>query len=298
MGGPAELFPWWLWLLCGMWAGTFVLRSLLLPTSDWRWVFDSLLAVYSALLVFMCVGNQKTQEGLVFATVSARVLLYLGLVVTFAGVLLATSGRGELWAAIGQFVSLSGCVLLGILWNSPEFSVVCAALALLCLYALFTRQLEPDPPAADQEAAADHPADPSPSPLPRRDYWVVGVLVGLGCVLWLGLIPYVMQRELQQAGANRWSTALPSREIVARWHQRTAGSAGSPSVPQSWSWGTLLLGSAVVWLAWQQQRSSSSFDEQEPSPQISRQPAETISSDGSLAAGTKEQSESSGGLDA
>lgn len=197
----ATPFPWWLWILVGLWVGSIVLRRGLPPSSDWgRWL-DGLIVAYTALLLYMSLKSSLPRDSTweswpwtLIAGTSAIGVLGGGLWALRSG-----TTRSAVWGyrlgGLG-FSGLASCL------ESYELAVI--GLIACGLVGL------------DRSAGAVFPETTSP---PRSLSGLVAVAATVICVAWLGLVQYAARVELQRPGPSRWFTVIPDVETVQRWRE-------------------------------------------------------------------------------
>ncbi len=216
-------FPWWLWLLSGLWTAAIVITASLPARSDARRVMGLMVWVYTGLLAY--IAARSAMSGLPAAEdLDLRMIgaLFAGGVALVGGLigLLATnacrSRRGVSLAVAG----LSGVAAA---WSAWELMVLLLAAAGL--------------------AAIDPVGHPPKGDGRRPDRWAIAAAACLATVLWLGVASFALRVEADRAAPSRWATALPSPALVARQLKR----ASSDGVGSSLTWGWLVLGGAVVW---------------------------------------------------
>lgn len=216
-------FPWWLWLLSGLWTGAVVVTASLPPRSEARRVMGLMVWVYTGLLAYIAARSAlpgaRAAEGLDLRTIAA--LLAGG--VALAGGLIGLLATDEPWSRRGTSLAVAGLAGVAAAWSAWELMVLLLAAAGL--------------------ASIDPIVNPSKRTARTPDRWAIAVAGCLATVLWLGVASFALRVEADRTAPSRWATALPSPALVARQLK----SASSNIVGSSLTWGWLVLGAAVVW---------------------------------------------------
>jgi|GEM_PF-3441202 len=213
----ATPFPWWLWILAGLWIGSIVMRRGLAPQSEWgRWL-DGLIIAYTALLLYMSLKSAWPVDWTWGPWLRACVA-GVSTIAVLGGGLVSLRGPDNSRRSWGSGIAYLGLSGFAVCLESYELAVIGG---IACGLVLLDR-------AAESGIA--------PRPLPRSMSVLVAVAATVVCVGWLGLVHYAARVELHRPGPSRWFTAIPAVESVQRWRQGT-GAAASPAVsPEQLSW--------------------------------------------------------------
>lgn len=229
MLGSASAFPWWLWLLAGLWGMSLVLRRRLTMSPDWRRSVDLFIVVYTGLLIYATLQSATSAPAAIPVTAHWGVLIafWCGAGFSLGGGLLALLGTSGEWVKWGHLGCMTGLALLAARWEAYELASLCLLVG--GVGSMFAR------PESDFVLVGDR--------IPARDLWVIGSAVTMVCVLWLGLLQYALRQETQRPGPSRWYTAIPSVESAARARRAGAETSTSPAL----TWSGLSLAGALVW---------------------------------------------------
>uniref|UniRef100_A0A7C2JYB5 Uncharacterized protein n=1 Tax=Schlesneria paludicola TaxID=360056 RepID=A0A7C2JYB5_9PLAN len=214
MTGSGTPFPWWLWILAGLWAGGVVLRGLWTGGREGRWFLDVLVGVYTALLMYMAAQATVSPGD---AVGLARVLTWNCGGLAIGGGLLCLLGTTPKWQTGGWIAATLGLAGLSLGLQAPVLAALCVVAAIVGA----TRR--GDLPAEHHQRA--------------RDPWLVVVLGTMVCVAWLGAVQFAARVESQRESVSQRYTVLPA---VKSDHE---------GPPATWSMTALLLAAAVVGLA-------------------------------------------------
>lgn len=229
MLGSSAAFPWWLWLLAGLWGFSLVLRRRLTMSPDWRRSVDLFIVVYTGLLIYATLQSATSAPAAAPATAHWGVVIafWCGAGFSLGGGLLALLGTSREWVRWGHISCMTGLALLAARWEAYELASLCLLVG--GVGSIYAR------PADDFGLVGDR--------IPARDLWVIGSAVTMVCVLWLGLLQYALRLETQRPGPSRWYTAIPSVESAARSRRAGAEHSTSPSL----TWSGVSLAGALVW---------------------------------------------------
>lgn len=230
MLGSSSPFPWWLWLLAGLWGASLVLRRRLEMSSDGRRGVDLLIAVYTALLSYSTLQSATSALSPSAIRWGEHLVFWCGGGLALGGGLLTFSAGSGPWAKWGHAGGMAGLALLAARWQAYE-------LASLCLLVGGTGTILGGP---EEDTVPIHDRVRS------RDAWVIAFATTLGCVLWLGLVQHAFRLEAHRPGPSRWYTAIPSIESAARARRAGAETSTTPAL----TWSGLALGGALVWSTW------------------------------------------------
>jgi hypothetical protein len=192
MSGSLTPFPWWLWILAGLWAGCIVLRGVWSGSREGRRFLDVLVGVYTILLAYM-VATATTADT---DRVSRMIAWTCGALALGGGLvcLLATTHR---WRTGGWLAATLGVAGLSLTLAAPELAALCAAAGVIGA----VRQ-----PLGHEPTAENDPV--------LRDPWLVAVFGAVVCAAWLGAIQYALRMETQRGGLSRRETVLPAATVI------------------------------------------------------------------------------------
>lgn len=248
-------WPWWLWLLTALWTGSVLLWRSAGPHAR----FWAAMAVINT--GFLIVAGSRvpavlqTPEDATPWPFWAGCLLLLGGAAAWCGATTASWRHGALWVA-----ALGGA---GLAWglSAPEVGVACLIAAALLTWPMQSLlESSPDDERAPQSAitigSRSHQTSVFPAslivpaflrmrlrgavaPVPRRDWWLIGVAGLVTVVSTVGLLRHALIIEAHRAGPSRWNTVLPTRKQAAQFRQPYTEDAGAPSVtkvsPEWWA---------------------------------------------------------------
>lgn len=233
-------FPWWLWLLAALWAGTLLLWQRGILPRDWRWGLGVVVAVYTALLtatVMVEPGSWTLARGLFWVSAACAIGggLLLARCASIAsepiGLGIVCLGTAGVLASLHAF-DLAGLTLLG---------------GALVAGRIVVKVPGPDEPRVNDSTAGVDAPDFS---IANRDAWLIGMTAVLVLTAWTGSVRYALDVESQRPGPSRWFTALPSRDRLKTWLVTEPGHGGeSPSgrVPAGVPWELIGLSATWVW---------------------------------------------------
>lgn len=214
------VFPWWLWVLAGLWAAAVVGQRRIPATSDWRRSLQGLAAVYTLLLVYLGMRAVVPFEELQSTPLLRQILCWIATSFTLGGALIAIGARRPTFAAAGQSFGFLGLAGLAGLLSAWELTLLCLAAAIICGLRARSQPFDVSQHEASQHAAATD-AVPSADGIRLHPLPIVAS-VALVCVFGIGLLQYGTRAEARRPSASRWFTALPAPETIARRRDTTA----------------------------------------------------------------------------
>jgi hypothetical protein len=234
-----EPFPWWLWLLAALWAGTLVLWQRRVLPRDWSLALGLVVLVYTGLLTWSVIepAGWTIARGAFWACAAAALAGGLSLVhhaspeAERIGLGVFCLGVAGMLASFGA-TALAGLTLLG------GLLVACRSLVRV-LSSRGERSIE----SVSEQAP--------PFSVPNRDAWLIGVMAVLVLVGWTGSVRYALTVESQRPGPSHWFTALPSRDRLTTWLVTEPGhnpSASPRSAPAGVPWELIGLSAIWVWM--------------------------------------------------
>jgi hypothetical protein len=222
---PPTPFPWWLWLLAMLWAGTLVLWQRAVLPREWQRWLGVVATVYTVLLCGAATAG--------WPWTFSRVMFWLagGLAVGSALLLLRqTAVAGRRFAVWGLCCGVAGMLV--------QLGAELAAGLLLIVGGIFVMRLRPFDST-------------SPTSILHRDAWLIGVMTSLIVVAWMGSVRFAITVESQRPGPSQRFTALPSRDHLRRWLVTEPGhdSARSRETDQPVRWDWLALTGTLICIA-------------------------------------------------
>lgn len=226
-------FPWWLWLLVGVWASAWVLWQRVGLTPGWRRVVWGVGVLYTVMIL-----SVSTRDVIKWSP--SLVLLWCTGSSAVAGslLLLASPRRGaRRWGTWLVSCGTAGMlVLLG--------AAFAGALALLCgSWLALGRATEKESP----EDVANGPV----LQIARSDGWLLVVALTLGLTGWLGTIRQAVRQEMPHVDSIPWITVQPGDSLSVLKSKRERASnrnvgddALDPHVPEAEALG---LGAILFW---------------------------------------------------
>lgn len=220
----ANPFPWWLWILAGLWIGSILIRLGLHSRSEWKRWLDLWIVCYAALLLYMTLQSSRSESW----GFEAGVLPLLAVV---AAVCTVVGGLGMIGA----------CSVFDARWSSR---VTCLGMAGLAagLKAYELSVIGVMACGLVGWAEQSHRETKSQA-MPQVNRMLIGIAAVSLSVVWLGLLQFATRVELHRPGPSRWFTVIPNVEAVLRARQMTGTTDSSPSIAA-----THLILAAATWL--------------------------------------------------
>lgn len=198
MFGHPTPFPWWLWVLAGLWAGGLVWRATRPQAGRW---LDVLIAVYTALLAYMAA---TATTGAMSAPGWMRLGWWLAGATAVLGAMLCATGSTPRLRNLGWIAATIGAAITAACLQAVELAVLCAVVGVVG----WLRPAE----AVEEE---NHRGDSTPSARPP-EAWLIVAAATVVCVAWLGTVEFAFRTEIPRAGVSPRFTALPPTDAVAK----------------------------------------------------------------------------------
>jgi hypothetical protein len=192
MFGQPTPFPWWLWVLAGLWCGGLIWRATQRQTGAW---LDVLIVVYTALLAYMA---ETATTGAMPPVGGIRLIWWFAGAAAVGGAMLGATGSTPRKRDIGWITATIGAVALAVCLQAVELAVLCAVVGVI-------GWLRPTDAAADGDAAPQTP-----------ERWLIVAAATVVCVTWLGTVEFAFRTEVPRAGLSPRFTALPPTEAVSK----------------------------------------------------------------------------------
>ncbi|HUQ68052.1 MAG TPA: hypothetical protein VM165_00930, partial [Planctomycetaceae bacterium] len=124
MIGQPSPFPWWLWILAGLWTGGIVLRRVWPVGREARWFLDVLIAVYTVLLAYM---STTATTGAMDATGMIRFGWWSCGAIALSGGLWCALGTTPRGRTLSWCAATGGLAALAAWLHAQEMALLCVA---------------------------------------------------------------------------------------------------------------------------------------------------------------------------
>jgi len=220
MIGQPSPFPWWLWILAGLWTGGIVLRRVWPVGREARWFLNVLIAVYTVLLAYMAA---TATTGAMDAAGWMRLGWWSCGAIALAGGLWCALGITPRGRTLGWCAATVGLAALAAWLHAPEMALVCIAAGIVGALRPSSTPA-PSPPSSGERAGVRGRALTPVTDATRTqpDAWLIAVTATIVCVTWLGALEFALRTEAVRAGVSPRVTALPSPERVRTIHEPAA----------------------------------------------------------------------------